>query len=334
MMVGRSRVSRAWAAMLVVVAVAYGCARSRENAAIRYDTMPPVTAASLAAEERLRVVATTSIVADVVSAVGGEQIVVRQLMPFGADPHAFEPTPQDAAAISEAHVVFISGVGLEAFMDRLLDSAGADTPVVPVSYGIELLEFEGDHGHTDEASGDEESHGEDDPHTWFDPSNVKVWVGNIEGVLSTLDPAHATVYRENAQAYLGELDALDAWIREVTATIPEDRRELVTDHSVFTYFAQAYGFEQVGVVTAGSSTLSEPSARELAELQEAIIAHGVPAIFVSTTVNPGMAEQLARDTGVQVVPLYTGSLSDADGPAGTYLAFMRYDVGKMVEALR
>ncbi len=108
----------------------------------------------------------------------------------------------------------------------------------------------------------------------------------------------------------------------------------MTDHSVFTYFAHAYGFEQIGVITAGSSTLSEPSAQELAALQETIAEHGVPAVFVSTTVNPRLAEQVAHDTGVRVVPLYTGSLSDGDGPASTYLAFMRYDVEKMVEALR
>lgn len=329
---------RVLAALCVLVSAALplvGCATSEagNGPSAGSGLMPVLSAVSLVAGERLRVVATTSIVADVVRNIGGDAVKLTLLMPLGADPHAFEPTPQDAAVISQAHVVFINGVGLEAFLDRLLTNAGGDVPVVSVSDGIALLAFVGDHA-DDEAEADEHRDGEDDPHTWFDPNNVKVWVGNIESALSALDPDHATVYRENARAYLAELVALDAWIREAVAAIPQDRRGLVTDHSVLTYFAHAYGFEQVGAVTAGSSTLSQPSAREMAALQEAIVEHGVRAIFVSTTANPRMAEQLARDTGIQVVPLYTGSLSDASGPARTYLSFMRYDVGQIVEALR
>jgi len=321
-------------AVLVVIggACLHGCAKGEGDTDA--GAVTSLAAVDLASGEKLKVVATTSLVADVVGAVGGDQVDLTRLMPLGADPHTFEPTPQDAAAISEAHVVFINGVGLEAFMDRLLANAGGDVPVVPVSEGVQLLAFAGDHGHDEEEGGAADDHGEDDPHTWFDPANVQVWVDNIENALISLDPAHAAEYGENARVYRAELDALDAWIREQVANIPQERRELVTDHSVFTYFAHAYGFEQIGVITVGSSTLSEPSAQELAALQETIAEHGVPAVFVSTTVNPRLAEQVAHDTGVRVVPLYTGSLSDGDGPASTYLAFMRYDVEKMVEALR
>ncbi|MCU0520464.1 MAG: metal ABC transporter substrate-binding protein [Anaerolineae bacterium] len=330
-MSGRHQAFGLWGLLLLIV-MAHGCAPGGSTEVGPRAPVPPVSAVGLAPDEPLRVVATTSIVADVVRNVGGDAIALTQLMPLGADPHAFESTPQDAGVISDAHVVFINGVGLEVFMDRLLASAGGNTPVVTVSDGIRLLAFAGEHA-DDEALADED-HGEDDPHVWFDPNNVKVWVANIESALSELDPDRATTYRENAQAYLAELDALDGWIREAVTVIPEDRRGLVIDHSVFTYFAHAYGFEQVGTITTGGSTLSQPSAREMAALQEAIVDHGVRAIFVSTTVNPRMAEQLARDTGIQVVPIYTGSLSDASGPAGTYLAFMRYDVGRIVEALR
>lgn len=326
----RWRILRVAVLAAMGAALLHGCAAGERDG----DVMPSLTEVDLVSGEKLKVVATTSIVADVVSTIGGDHIDLTRLMPLGADPHAFEPTPQDAAAISGAHVVFVNGVGLEAFLDRLLANAGGDVPVVPVSEGIQLLAFEGDHGHDEEEGGTGDDHGEYDPHTWFDPANVQVWVGNIESALIALDPVHAADYGVNARAYRAELDALDAWIREQVASIPQDRRELVTDHSVFTYFAHAYGFEQIGVITAGSSTLSEPSAQELAALQEVIAEHGVPAVFVSTTVNPRLAEQLAGDTGIQVVPLYTGSLSDADGPADTYLAFMRYDVGRIVEALR
>jgi ABC-type Zn uptake system ZnuABC Zn-binding protein ZnuA len=284
-------------------------------------------------DARLRVVATTSLVADVVQNVGGDRIDLRQLMPLGADPHAFEPTPQDVAAIGDAHIVFINGVGLEAFMDRLLASAGENTPVVAVSEGIPLLDYEGDH-EEDDHEDDDHDHEGDDPHVWFDPSNVMVWVANIEAALSALDPDGAAIYRAGAEGYLVELDALDVWIRAQVASVPEARRKLVTDHSVFAYFAAAYGFEQVGVVTAGSSTLSAPSARELASLQDTIQSQGVPAIFVGTTVDPRLAEQIAGDTGIKVVSVYTGSLSEPGGPADTYLGFMRYDVSQIVGALR
>lgn len=328
----RWRVVRLAMVLALGAGVLSGCAAG--GGGTRAGHVTSLAAVELAAGEKLKVVATTSLVADVVGVVGGDHVDLTRLMPLGADPHAFEPTPQDAAAISDAHAVFVNGVGLEAFMDRLLENAGDDVPVVPVSEGVQLLAFEGDHGHDEEEGKTGDAHGENDPHTWFDPANVKVWVDNIENALTVLDPAHAADYGENARAYSAELDALGAWIRDQVARIPQERRELVTDHSVFTYFAHAYGFEQIGVITAASSTLSEPSAQELAALQETIAEHGVPAVFVSTTVNPRLAEQVARDTGIEVVPLYTGSLSDSDGPAGTYLAFMRYDVEKIVEALR
>jgi ABC-type Zn uptake system ZnuABC Zn-binding protein ZnuA len=298
-----------------------------------------LSSAGLEEGERLRVVATTSIVADVVSRVGDDLIDLSRLMPLGVDPHAFEPTPQDAAAVSEANVIFINGAGLELFMDDLLQAAESQTPVIAVSRGIELLPA-GAHEHDEEGEGDEDhaevdDHGDEmDSHTWFDPNNVKTWVANIEGALSRLDPANAEAYAANARAYADELDALDSWIREQVDGIPEDRRKLVTDHAVFTYFVEAYEFEQVGVIMPGASTLSEPSAQALADLINEVEAQEIPAIFVSSTVNPRLANQVARETGVEVVALYTGSLSPQDGPADTYLDFMRYDVTQIVDALQ
>ncbi|MGC9347701.1 MAG: metal ABC transporter substrate-binding protein [Anaerolineae bacterium] len=309
-----------------------------ESTGVQGVDVSSLVSAGLEDGERLRVVATTSIVADVVSRVGGDLIDLSGLMPLGVDPHAFEPTPQDAAAVSEAHVVFINGAGLELFIDDLLEAAGSETPVVAVSRGIDLLPA-GAHDHEREeadADHEDEEHGEEemDPHTWFDPNNVRVWVDNIEGALSRLDPDNAEAYGANARAYADDLDALDAWIKEQLAGVPEERRKLVTDHAVFTYFVEAYGFEQVGVIVPGASTLSEPSAQALADLVDEIKTEEIPAIFVSTTVNPRLAQQVARETGVEVVELYTGSLSPEGGPADTYLSFMRYDVTQIAEALR
>ncbi len=319
-----------WAVLMVGLVSGCAAAGAPEGAAEPAPALEPV---GLAGGERLRVVATTSIVADVVRNVGGERIELALLMPLGADPHGFEPTPQDAALIGDAHVVFANGAGLEAFLDRLLASAGEGTPVVELSHDIPLLAWADDHDDADDHEDDHE-HEEGDPHVWFDPRNVKIWVAGIKAALSTLDPGGATIYGANAEAYLVELDELDSWIRTQVARVPETRRKLVTDHSVFAYFATAYGFEQVGVVTAGSSTLSAPSARELAALQDTIREEGVAAIFVGTTIDPRMVEQIAADVGIEVVPVYTGSLSEPGGPADTYINFMRYDVGQIVNALR
>lgn len=298
------------------------------------EGFPELHAAPLAEDEKLRVVATTSLVADVVKQVGGERLELYTLVPLGADPHAFVPAPQDAAAVANAQVIFINGAGLETFMEPLLESAGTEVPVVSVSYGIPLLEGPAHDEDVAEEAEDAHHHEEGDPHMWFSPRNVKVWVQNIERALSALDPASADFYAANAAAYTRELEALDLWIQEQVAQIPPANRKLVTDHTVFTYFAAAYGFEQVGAIFPGYSTVAAPSAQELAQLEDAIRQFAVPAIFVGLTVNPAVAEQVAQDTGVRVVMIYHGSLSEAGGPADSYLKFMRYNVNAIVEALR
>lgn len=317
---------------LIFAAVGCGTGPSHE-AGHEADEMPQLHPADLKAGEKLRVVATTSIVADVVQQVGGDLIELATLLPVGADPHTFEPTPQDAAALAGAHVVFINGAGLELFLEDLLESAGEGVMVVPVSHGIELLKFEG------EAEGEEEEaehhhHGDTDPHVWFDPQNVSVWVNNIEQALVALDPGHAEAYKAGAKSYRAELERLDGWIEEMVAQVPQENRKLVVDHRALAYFARRYGFEQVGTVFPGYSTLTEPSAQELAALEEAIRGYNVRAIFVSTTVNPALAERVARDTGTKLVFLYTGSLSDPGGPADSYISFMKYNTGAIVNALR
>jgi len=298
------------------------------------DEMPPLSPVSLGEGEKLQVVATTSIVADVVQNVGGDLIDLTVLMPPGTDPHTFEPTPQDVVAVANAHVVFVNGAGLEVFLEPLLESAGVrKARVVPVSYGVELRESEGEHEETGAPESGHE-HGGFDPHTWFDPHNVMVWVHNIEQALSALDPANARAYAANADAYQARLRDLDVWIREQVAQVPEANRKLVTDHTAFTYLAHRYGFEQAGAVVPGYSTLAAPSAQELAALEGIIRAFGVKAIFVGMTVNPDLARRIAQDTGIRLVFLYTGSLSEPGGPAGDYLSLMRYDVSAIVDALK
>ncbi len=291
--------------------------------------------------DRLKVIASTTIVGNVVAQVGGNLIELAFLFPPGADPHTFEPRPQDMAAISEADVIVINGLELEEALEPALE-ANATGVVVHASEGIEPLTFEGEEHHHEEEEGEE--HGEEgdehhhheggDPHTWIDPNNVIVWAQNIAAALSDADPAHAAEYQANAEAYIAELQELDAWIRTQVAQIPAEHRKLVTDHLLYGYFAEEYGLEQVGALVGSFSTNASPSAQELAALEDLIRAQDIPAIFVGKSVNPALAEQVAQDTGIKVVSLYTGSLSESGGEADSYLKYMRYNVSAIVEALK
>jgi manganese/iron transport system substrate-binding protein len=280
-------------------------------------------------DRAINVVATTTILGDVVRQIGGDTVSLSVLLPEGSDPHTYQPTPQDLIKVSDADVIFINGAGLESFLERLLENAGKDK-IVSVSEGIPLRQIEEDNNSSEPGH----EHTGTDPHVWFDPQHVETWVKIIETKLSSIDPANAANYAANAEAYQAELQALDAWITEQVAMIPAENRKLVTDHQELGYFADRYGFELVGAVIPSFSVASEPSAEEVAALEDAIQAYDVPAIFIGTTVSPGLAQRIATDTGARLVTLYTGTLTDASGEAGSYLELMRFDVQAIVEALR
>ena len=306
----------------------------------------PVAPAPTAVENQpLQVIATTSIVADVVSQVGGGRISVTTLLSIGADVHTYEPAPQDLAKVANARLVFVNGAGLEEFLQVLIENAGSADRIVEVSNGIELKDFGGhshdhegeEHDHDDEKhdhEGEMHTHEGGDPHTWVDPNNVKIWVENIRAALTTADPAGEQTYRANAQAYLIKLDELDGWVRQQVEQIPPENRKLVTDHLLFGYFAERYGLEQVGAIIPGYSTAAQPTAQEVAAIEDAIREFGVKAVFVSKTINPTLAQRVAEDTGIQLVGLYHGSLSAAGGEAATYLDYVRYNVTQIVNALK
>jgi ABC-type Zn uptake system ZnuABC Zn-binding protein ZnuA len=328
------------------------------------------------AQEPLRVVATTTIIADVARNVGGDLVEVTALIPTDSDVHAFQITPEDAVIIAEADVLLVNGAGLEAFLGGLIENAGEVEPFV-VSNGIEVLAFgehyEEDHAeameeahededeHMDEAAehvgvlgvdadcaleeeaheegeeeheeGEEDQHSSCDPHVWTDPNNVKIWVTNIAEAFATADPANAQTYAANGAAYIEQLTALDAEVREILSTISDERRILVTNHEFFGYFAHAYDFEVVGAVIPGGSTLSEPDPQALAELVEIIRSEGVPAIFTEASTSDQLASIVAQETGINVVTtLYSDSLSAAD-PAATYLDYLRYNATTIADAL-
>ena len=284
---------------------------------------------------KLKVVATTTIVGDVVSQIGGELIDLNVLLPVGIDPHSFDPTPQDIALISDADIVFANGAGLEEFLMTLIESAGAQDRVIYLSEQIELIDFSAE-SEDQEAKHENENHLQEtgDPHTWTDPNNVILWANAIADQLSRLDSSNANAYSANADTYIADLHELDAWIRQQMTQVPERNRQIVTDHLIFGYFASEYGFEQVGAIIPGYSTLAEPSAQELAAMEDAINTLSVQAIFVGNTVNPTLAQRVAEDTGTQLIFVYTGSLSEPQGKAATYIDYSRYNTNAFVEALK
>lgn len=311
----------------LILAMLSGCGQTSRQAdtGSQVSDLKPV---ALKPVEKLRVVATTNIIGDVVQNIAGDAIDLTVLMGIGVDPHTYIPTPADTAAIHDAHVVLANGAGLEENLDKILAGAGGDAVYIQLSDGLKLREAT--EGHDLEESGEEHHM---DPHVWFDVQNVIEWVHRIEQTLSALDPSHADGYRANAEAYVRQLEELDAWIVAQIANLPQTRRKLVTNHPAFGYFADRYGLEQVGAVYPISPS-SEPSAQDIAALEDAIRAFQVPAVFSESTVNPKLAEQVARDTGVQLVPLFSGSLGGPGSGAETYLAMMRYNVQAIVEALR
>ncbi|MBS1250595.1 MAG: Manganese-binding lipoprotein MntA [Chloroflexi bacterium] len=284
---------------------------------------------------KLRVVATTTFVGDVVGEIARDAIDLTVMLSPGENPHAFEPTPQDIVAVAEADVVFANGLDLEEFLADLIQNAGGDAELVYVSEGIDVRYFDAGHEHDDEEDLEgEDDHESVDPHVWFDLNNIIVWTENIETALSRLDPEQAATYQANAEAYKAELESLDSWIRQEVAQIPAENRQLVSDHTSFGYFADEYDFELIGAVIEAPTTEAEPSGQQLAQLHDAIKEHNVEAIFVGADFDPTLSERVAEDTGVQLVALYFGSLTPKGGEADTYLDFMRYNVQAILEALK
>ncbi|NJN44579.1 MAG: zinc ABC transporter substrate-binding protein [Anaerolineae bacterium] len=299
-------------------------------------TLPAVEAVSLNGN-LLRVVATTSIIGDVVSQVGGEAIDLVTLMGPGIDPHSYQPGAQDLTVVENAHVIFINGWDLEEALVGDLTTIGRGVPVIPISAGISPIGFD-EHTHEENHAAGEERHIGVDPHVWFNVENVKQWVKNTEFVLSTLDPANSENYSINAQQYLGALETLEKYIEEQLTYIPPENRILVTNHDSFGYFAEAYGFEVLGTVIPAASTLAEPSAADLAELIQAMEDHHICNLFTEITVSDTLAQTVAGEldncSEVEVISLYTGAVGPVGSGAENYIAMFRTNVDKIVEGLR
>lgn len=342
-MLSRKRLARSQIFLLVFSAFLAACSGGAEKATngSTYHTDLLLTqpgdikAAQIQGDGPLHVVATTSIVADVVANVGGEAIELDTIIPRMTDPHGYQLTPGDLRMLHDADVVFINGLGLEESLEHSLTQLPEGIPIVSLSEGIQLREFSLERPDTD-ADPDQEAHAATgvDPHVWFDPQNIEVWTDNAAQSLSALDTANAAAFQANSDTYHDQLENLHHWILAQLEEIPQADRKLVTDHLFMGYFAERYDFEIINALLPAFSSAASPSAQELADIQDSIRQSGTKVIFIGITSNSQIAEQIAGDTSVAVVPLYTGSLSDLNSPASTYLTFMQYNVRAIVNALK
>ena len=290
----------------------------------------PAWAAPAGAPEggSVRSVASFSIIGDLIRQVGGDHVAVATLVGPDSDAHGFSPSPADARKLAEADIVFVNGLGLEGWLDRLIRASGTRAPVVVASAGVKPIPAEGEHDHHDHAHGDHAV----DPHAWQDLANVRIYVANIRDGLAKVDPAHADAYRAAAAAYLGTLDDLERDVRAAISGIPAERRQIITTHDAFGYFAAAYGLRFVA--PQGISTDSEASPRDVAAIIRQIRRDRVPAVFLENISDPRQMEQIGRESGARIGgKVFSDALSHPDGPAPTYLDMMRSNLRAFSAAL-
>jgi ABC-type Zn uptake system ZnuABC Zn-binding protein ZnuA len=264
----------------------------------------------------LRVVATTTVLADVAGNVGGDRVQVTGLLGPGVDAHDYDPSPADIDAIARADVVLQNGVGLEAWLDDTIEGSGFSGPVVDTSRGVRLRRVDG----------------EADPHIWQDPRNVAVMAANVERALAAAEPAGTAAFAANLDRYTGQLRALDAEVARQVDSLAN--RKLVTNHDAFGYYLDRYGLELVGSVIPSFDSSAELSGADIRELVARIEATGVRAVFAEATLPPRAAETIAAEAGVRVVTGEDALYGDGLGPPGsgadTYLGMIRHNTATIV----
>ncbi|HTU19943.1 MAG TPA: zinc ABC transporter substrate-binding protein [Gemmataceae bacterium] len=287
-----------------------------------------------------KVVATFSVLGDLVRNVAGDQVEVITLVGPDGDTHTFEPTPQDGVSLAKADLIFENGAGLEPWLDGLCKSSESKARRVVVSKGLKLIEAdEGEHKHEEKGAKKDDGghkHEEVDPHVWHDVNNAIHIVEVIRDQLAEMDAANAEKYRDNAASYLQQLKDLDAWVLQTVAPLPESERKLVTSHDTFGYFVRRYGFKLLGSGLESFSTeASDPSAAVFAKLCNTIKEAKVPAIFAENVQNPKLMQRLAKEAGVRLgPPLFTDALGKEGSDGDTYVKMMRYNVKTIVTQLK
>jgi zinc/manganese transport system substrate-binding protein/manganese/iron transport system substrate-binding protein len=277
--------------------------------------------------KQLKVVATTTQVADFARNIGGDKIKVTQILKPNVDPHDYEPSPADVQAIAEADVVVESGVGLEKWLDQTIKSAGFHGTLVDTSKGVPIRKG---NGTSEEAAGD--------PHIWHNPKNAEIMSRNIATAFDAKDPADKATFDANLTSYTGKLDQLDGWIAQQIDTLPADQRKLVTNHDAFGYYIDRYHLTFVGSIIPSFDTSAELSGKQLNTLIAKIKATGVKAIFSESSLPPKTAEAIGKQASVKVEAGENSLYGDTLGPAGsvgaTYIDMERHNTTTIVTALK
>jgi zinc/manganese transport system substrate-binding protein len=295
----------------------------------------PARAQEPVRQEPVRVVATFSILGDLVRQVGGSRVAVTTLVGPNGDAHSFVPAPADAQAVAAARLVVVNGLGFEGWIDRLIKASGTKATVVVAAKDIVPIEEEDEGGGHGRDQGHSQDHGHAhaaDPHAWQNVANTRSYVATIRDGLLSVDPEGAGTYQANAAAYLAQLDALDAEVRTAIAGIPEARRRIVTTHDAFGYFAKAYGLRFLA--PQGVSSQSEATARDVAAIVRQVRRDKIPAVFLENISDPRLMQQIARESGAKAGGrVFSDALSEPGGPAPTYLEMIRHNVKEFVAAL-
>jgi len=296
---------------------------------------------------KVKVVASFSIIADVVRHVGGERVAVTSLVAPNADAHVFSPAPADARIVGEADLIVVNGLGFEGWLDRLVKASGSKAPVVIATRGIKAIKTEEDHGHGHKhghghqhghkhghkkSSKHDHDHGPSDPHAWQSVRNVMVYATNVRDALIAADPDGKDAYEANARAYLGDLEALDREVRDAIAKIPEDARRVVTNHDAFAYFAAEYGLQFMAV--HGLASEAQASAKDVARIIAQVRKHKIRAVFLENISDERQVRRIAKETGARIGgTLYSDALTGRDGPAPTYIDMIRHNLRTLQSAL-
>jgi zinc/manganese transport system substrate-binding protein len=275
--------------------------------------------------DKLKVVASFSILGDLVKNVGGDRVEVATLVGPNGNAHVYAPSPADAKKAADAKLVFVNGLGFEGWLERLVKASGTKAPIIVATKGIKPRERVGERDH-------DHDHGRADPHAWQSVANAKIYVVNIRDALIAADPAGKPAYDANAAAYLARLDALEREVRDVIAKIPSERRRIITSHDAFGYFEGAYG---IGFIAPqGVSTEAEASARDVAAIIAQIRKQKIAAVFLENVTDPRLVEQIARETGAKIGgTLYSDALTDDKGDATTYIDLIRHNLRQLAAAL-
>ncbi|MEM7067965.1 MAG: zinc ABC transporter substrate-binding protein [Pseudomonadota bacterium] len=269
-----------------------------------------------AAHDKIKVVASFSILGDMVSQVTGDLAEVTTIVGPDADAHVYTPNTSDAKAVANAKVIFVNGLGFETWSQTLIENSGTKATVFTATDGVTPLEVEG----------------EVDPHAWNALTNGLIYVANIAESMASIDPEHADVYKANAEAYAARLQALHDDALEKLKVLPADQRTVVTAHDAFGYLENAYGLTFLAPV--GIDTDAEPSAKELAELIDNLKEVGAGALFVENITSPALVEQISRETGIKIGGrLFSDALSERGGPATSYEKMFEHNLGTLISAL-